>query len=77
MPEHYGLALRRLRQLSDMTQAEVAKRSGCSKAQISRYELGRSGMRINTLVRVLRAMNCTLRDFGYAMQHVKQYPPAE
>jgi transcriptional regulator with XRE-family HTH domain len=38
--EDHGRALRYLRGKRGMTQAEVAKRSRCNRAQISKYERG-------------------------------------
>ncbi len=75
--EEIGHALRRLRQLRRMTQAQVAERSGCSKSQVSGYERGKSMPRVETLFRLLAAMDWRLLDFGHAVEHVKQHPPAE
>ena len=75
--EHLGPALRHLRQLRDLTQVQVAERSGCSKAQVSSYELGRKLPRTSTLGRLLDAMGWRLFDLAHAMEHVKRNPPDE
>ena len=76
-PEHVGPALRRLRQLRGMTQTQIAERCGCSKAMLSSYERGRSLPRLPTLFRVLDGMGWRVLDFGRALEHVEQHPPAE
>ena len=65
--EHVGPALRRLRQLRDLTQADVAARSGCSKAQVSAYERSKRLPRVDTLLRLLAAMGWRFLDFARAL----------
>lgn len=69
--------LRRLRQLRRLIQAQVAERSGCSKAQVSGQERAKSMPRVETLFRLLGAMGWRLLEFGHAVEHVEQHPPAE
>ena len=60
-----------------MTQVQVAARARCSNAQVSAYERGKRLPRVETLFRLLTAMEWRLLDFGHAVEHVKQHPPAE
>ena len=75
--DHLGPALRRLRQLRGMTQAQVGARAGCTKAQVSAYERGRRLPWLTTLVRLLDGLGASVRDLLRAGEHVKRYPPAE
>ena len=75
--DHLGPALRRLRQLRGMTQAQVGARASCTKAQVSAYERGRRLPWLTTLARLLDALECSVRDLLRAAAHVKRHPPAE
>ena len=50
----------RLRKDMNMTQADVAKRSGLQCPNISRFESGNNNMTIDMLVRVAEAMDCVV-----------------
>lgn len=43
-----------------MSQAQLARRSGFSQAQLARFEKGRSDIRLSTLRHLLDAMFCDL-----------------
>lgn len=49
-----GLALRILRELKGIKQAELAKRTGMGKSQISKYENGKELPKFESLEKVLR-----------------------
>ena len=51
-----GIKLSKLREEQGLTAAEVAKRVGISRAQISRLENGRQGFRRDTLERIAHAL---------------------
>lgn len=55
-----GKALRILRVLRGLTQAELARRTGLNKATISCYELGRRTARFESVVLLLGAMELPL-----------------
>jgi transcriptional regulator with XRE-family HTH domain len=59
-----GNAFRRLRRERGMSCKQVAARAGVTPPMLSRYERGRQYPSLPTLVRVLRALDCTAEDFG-------------
>jgi DNA-binding transcriptional regulator YiaG len=52
--------LRALRSRLRMSQAQLARRSGIEQRHISRFETGKSDLRLNTLRRLFDAMFCDL-----------------
>lgn len=54
---HLGLALEILRSIAHRSQAELARSARCGKAQISKYERGRELPKLETLARILEALN--------------------
>jgi transcriptional regulator with XRE-family HTH domain len=59
-----GFALRHIRERRDMRQYVVADLAGISKGMLSAYENGRQAPHLDTLIKVLRALNCTVEEFG-------------
>ena len=57
MFEHLGLALRALRELAEMSQAELARRAGLGKSQLSKYERGRELPKLESLRKILTALD--------------------
>lgn len=45
-----------------MTQKQLAEAVGCSPKDICRWELGKCEPRINSLLRLAEALNCTVDD---------------
>ena len=54
-----GRALQERREELGLHQREVGVRATSSKMAISRLERGESGSHLDTLTRILRALNCT------------------
>ncbi|HBL29247.1 MAG TPA: hypothetical protein DD490_20645 [Acidobacteria bacterium] len=52
-----GKALRELRESAGLSQAKLAHKAGVGKSQLSKYEAGRELPRLETLARVLRALD--------------------
>lgn len=63
MFEHVPELLRRLRLNAHWSQQELAARSGVSVSQLSRIENGQQTLQLDTLGRLLEALNLTLADF--------------
>lgn len=55
-----GHQIRVIRQYLNMTQAELAKKSGISRTQITNLELGNTDTSIGTLNAIARAFHCNL-----------------
>lgn len=75
--DHLGPALRRLRQLRGLTQAQLGARAGCTNAQVSAYECGKRLPWLATLARLLDGLEASVHDLLRASEHVKRFPPAE
>jgi transcriptional regulator with XRE-family HTH domain len=67
-----GVAVRRLRSVRGLTQAEVADLAGCSRSQISNLELGKGNPTVDTLFRVLQAMGWRTVHLGNVMKEVER-----
>jgi transcriptional regulator with XRE-family HTH domain len=52
-----GIALRNLRELNELTQAELAEKSGLSQATISALENDRKGLGVVTAAKLAVALN--------------------
>lgn len=62
--EEYGAQVRRRREKSDMTQAEMARRSGVSQSYLSKIERGQHEPTIGQMLRIQRALGAeTLEGF--------------
>jgi transcriptional regulator with XRE-family HTH domain len=59
-----GNALWRLRHERGLRQKHVAAQAGVTVPMLSRYEQGHQYPTLPTLVRVLRALDCSAEDFG-------------
>jgi transcriptional regulator with XRE-family HTH domain len=59
-----GAALRRLRFERLLGQKQVAGRAGVTVSMLSRYEHGRQHPSLPSLVKILRALDCSAEDFG-------------
>ena len=59
-PEQIGAAIRRLRKLRGITQAELGSRLSLRQAKISEIENGAPGTALNTLYDVLAALELDL-----------------
>jgi transcriptional regulator with XRE-family HTH domain len=57
MFEHLGPALRLLREQADLSQTRLAREAGMSKSQLSKYEKGRELPKLDSLARILRALD--------------------
>jgi transcriptional regulator with XRE-family HTH domain len=56
MFEHVGLALRVLRELKGISQARLARQAGLGKSQLSKYENGKDLPKLDSLAKVLSAL---------------------
>lgn len=66
-----GSALRWLRYKRDLSQHDVASRSGLHKAQISKYERGRDSPSVKNLGKLLDALGVRLGDLETALEEVR------
>jgi transcriptional regulator with XRE-family HTH domain len=67
MFENVGKALTLIREIRGMSQAEVARRAGTGKSQISKYENGKELPKLDTLRNVLRALEIGHFEFFYTV----------
>ncbi len=67
-PDHLGPALRFLRTSRQLKQHTVAEAAGVTPSMLSGYENGRKAPTLGSLERILRAMDCGLRDLVEALE---------
>lgn len=65
-------ALRWLRRRRGLTQGDIARVSGVQAAMVSRYETGQAVPRLDTLGRLLEAMEVSPTALGWALQVVQE-----
>jgi transcriptional regulator with XRE-family HTH domain len=71
-----GRALRWLRDRRGKRQYQVADGAGITKAMLSAYETGKQKPSIDTLEKILVALDCDLNDLHNALQIVNERPEA-
>lgn len=57
-----GENIRRIRTEQNMTQVELAAKSGVSAQLINQVEWGTKGLSVQTLVRIAKALSCSTDD---------------
>lgn len=65
MFERLGLTLKVLRELSGMSQAALAQKARLGKSQLSKYESGRELPKLDSLGRILAALDATPLQLFY------------
>jgi transcriptional regulator with XRE-family HTH domain len=70
-----GLALRRLREASGLTQQALAERADSDHTYLSRLEHGRIDVGWSTLQRLLRVLGADLRRLQRAIDEVQTQEP--
>ena len=71
-----GRALRWLRDRQGKRQYQVADAAGITKAMLSAYETGKQKPSLDTLEKILDALDCTLNDLHNSLQIVNERPEA-
>lgn len=71
-----GRALRWLRDRRGKRQYQVADGAGITKAMLSAYETGKQKPSLDTLEKILGALDCDLNDLHNALQIVNERPEA-
>lgn len=71
-----GRALRWLRDRQSKRQYQVADAAGITKAMLSAYETGKQKPSLDTLEKILSALECDLNDLHNALQIVNERPEA-
>ena len=71
-----GRALRWLRDRQGKRQYQVADAAGITKAMLSAYETGKQKPSLDTLEKILDALDCNLNDMHNALQIVNERPEA-
>ncbi|PYQ63468.1 MAG: hypothetical protein DMF53_10050 [Acidobacteria bacterium] len=71
-----GRALRWLRDRQGKRQYQVADAAGITKAMLSAYETGKQKPSLDTLEKILVALECDLNDLHNALQIVNERPEA-
>jgi len=71
-----GRALRWLRDRQGKRQYQVADAAGITKAMLSAYETGKQKPSLDTLEKILDALDCSLNDLHNALQIVNERPEA-
>jgi transcriptional regulator with XRE-family HTH domain len=71
-----GRALRWLRDRQGKRQYQVADAAGITKAMLSAYETGKQKPSLDTLEKILEALECDLNDLHNALQIVNERPDA-
>jgi transcriptional regulator with XRE-family HTH domain len=69
--QHFGKALRVLRELRGMNQAELARKAGIGKSQLSKYEGDRELPRLDSLERILAALRVSHLGFFYTLDFIQ------
>ena len=69
--EHLGRALAVLREKRHDTQEDVARNAGVTPSMISNYERGKEKPSIESLWKILSAMNCSFMDLEAALRFVR------
>lgn len=69
---HFGTALALLRNLRGRSQARVARDAGIGKSQLSKYEGGRELPKLESLAKILLALEATHLEFAYTLALVQQ-----
>jgi transcriptional regulator with XRE-family HTH domain len=57
-----GQNVRNRRQQLGLLQSELAKKSQTNQAQISRVESDKNNISVDLLIRIAKALNCTISD---------------
>lgn len=71
-----GRAIRWLRDRQGKRQYQVADAAGITKAMLSAYETGKQKPSLDTLEKILVALECDLNDLHNALQIVNERPEA-
>ncbi|HVR98591.1 MAG TPA: helix-turn-helix transcriptional regulator [Thermoanaerobaculia bacterium] len=71
-----GRALRWLRDRQGKRQYQVADAAGITKAMLSAYETGKQKPSLETLEKILAALDCDLNDLHNSLQIVNERPEA-
>ena len=71
-----GRALRWLRDRQGKRQYQVADTAGITKAMLSAYETGKQKPSLDTLEKILAALECDLNDLHNSLQIVNERPEA-
>lgn len=71
-----GKAIRWLRDRHNKRQYQVADAAGITKAMLSAYETGKQKPSLDTLEKILTALECDLNDLHNAIQIVNDRPEA-
>ena len=71
-----GRALRWLRDRQGKRQYQVADAAGITKAMLSAYETGKQKPSLDTLEKILAALDCDLNDLHNALQIINERPEA-
>jgi transcriptional regulator with XRE-family HTH domain len=71
-----GRALRWLRDRQGKRQYQVADAAGITKAMLSAYETGKQKPSLDTMEKILSALECDLNDLHNALQIVNERPEA-
>ena len=74
--EGLGRSLRWLRDRQTKRQYQVAEGAGITKAMLSAYETGKQKPSLDTLEKILLALDCDLSDLHDALQIVNERPEA-
>ena len=69
--EHLGRALAVLREKRHDTQEDVARNAGVTPSMVSNYERGKEKPSIESLWKILSAMNCSFVDLEAALRFVR------
>lgn len=52
------------RQVMNLTRAELAEKSGVNEFVIGAYELGRRAAKVENMLKLAEALNCTISDIA-------------
>lgn len=64
LAEEVGPALKHIRERRERKQSIVAELAGITPGMLSRYELGQTCPKLETLDRLLAVLGCTLEEFS-------------
>ncbi len=70
MFRNVGLVLNLLRELRGMSQAQLARRAGIGKSQLSKYETGKELPKLDSLEKLLTALAMSHTDFFFVLDRI-------
>lgn len=72
-----GATLRAFREQQELSRYALAQRSGMDSSWLRRFENGQSGIRVETLLTLAKALGISASEIIEAMEKALECPPAQ